>query len=134
MTRAGLPATTVNGAHVGGDHRARADDRALADRHARQDAGVEPDPDVAADRGPAAPAPPPSRRRGRARGTRRSSVAPRVRIERHAVGVHQHHVPGDQRVVADLDLGVADDPRAVDQRVVAQRDPPAAPTSNIVPR
>ena len=47
--------------------------------------------------------------------------APRARRRRDPVRVHEHDVPGDQRVVADLDLRVADDPRPVDQGVVAQR-------------
>src|SRR5215831_14185965 len=78
--------------HVLRDNRARADDRAVPDSYAGQDYRIETDPNIASD----------TDRFGRSATRHSASPSERCglelraalfRIERDAVGVHEHHIP-----------------------------------------
>ena len=114
--------------HVFSDDGARADNRAVSDSYAGQDYGIETDPNIASD----------ADRLGRsvtrhpARTNEGYSLELRTalfRIGRNPIGVHEHHVPRDETIIADLDCGIANKPGPMDERKPSDGD--AAPRTDI---
>ena len=61
------------------------------------------------------------------RGRRFKFRSPSGDGRRHTIGIHQNHVPRNQRVIADENFRVADNPRAVHECEVAELHAPLRP-------